>query len=240
MRKLILAFRSTLFYLVYIVTMIIWACICMVFGPFFPLQARFKFMTQWNIFLHWWIRFSLGIKVRIRGKDNIPDEAYVLISNHQSPCETLLFYLYFRPVTAILKQELLNIPFFGWGLRLLKPIPIDRSNPRKARQKVLDAGANRLNDLNISVLIFPEGTRVKPGEERKFSAGGAELAIAAGVKILPVAQNAGHFWPGKKFLKYPGTLDVVVGPPIDSQGKKPKELMSEVEQAVRQQLASIS
>jgi len=134
---------------------------------------------------------------------------------------------------------LLNIPFFGWGLRLLKPIPIDRSNPRQARQKVLNAGSHRLNELQVSVLIFPEGTRVKPGVIKKFSAGGAELAIAADAKILPVAQNAGHHWPGKKFLKYPGTIEVVIGKPIDSQGKKPKQLIAEVEQAVRQQLASI-
>ncbi|MEX2365820.1 MAG: lysophospholipid acyltransferase family protein [Pseudohongiellaceae bacterium] len=230
---MILIFRTTVFYTVYVLTIPLHAAVSIVLGVLLPLHKRFYLFTRWNRFAIFWLRVCCGIHLQIRGAENIPQEPYVLLSNHQSPWETIYFYERFRPITAILKRELLWIPFFGWALALLHPIPIDRSNKRKARQAVLDKGTRLLRDKGVSVLIFPEGTRVDPGVEKRFSAGGAELAINAGVKVLPVAHNAGHCWPARRFIKYPGTITVVVGQAIDSKGKTPKELATEVETWVR-------
>src|SRR5690606_19875607 len=128
----------------------------------------------------WWLGVTCGVRVRIRGQENVPPGPYVILSNHQSTWETLYFIFHFMPACAILKQELLRIPFFGWGLRMLRPIAIDRGQPRQALKAVQTQGKDRLAE-GISVIVFPEGTRLDPGEERKYSSGGAELAIKAGV-----------------------------------------------------------
>jgi 1-acyl-sn-glycerol-3-phosphate acyltransferase len=239
MKQLGLTLRSTLFYLVYVSTLVLHALIWIPLGLLLPVKRRFVPLTSWNRFIIWWLAVSCNIRLRVQGTENIPPDPFVLLSNHQSPWETVVFYYFFRPITAILKKELMYIPLFGWGLSLLHPIPIDRSNIRQARQTVLAHGTQRLNELGVSVLIFPEGTRVNPGQEKKFSAGGAELAIAAGVRVLPVAHNAGHCWPGRRLMKYPGTIDLVIGEAIDTTGRSPKELIQEVEAWIRQTLEEL-
>ncbi len=196
------------------------------------MKARYNYFLLWNAFILWWLKLSCSIKYEITGQHNIPSEAFVLISNHQSPWETLYFYWVFRPICATLKKELLMIPFFGWALKLLDPIAIDRSKKGRALQQVLDQGKVKL-DSGISVLIFPEGTRVAPGMEKKFSAGGVQLAITSGRKILPIAHNAGLCWPAHKILKKAGTIRVVIGEPIDPAGRNPKELIGEIEAWIR-------
>ena len=156
-----------------------------------------------------------------------------MLSNHQSPWETIFLYYFFQPLAATLKKELLYIPFFGWTLALLKPIAIDRSKKRQARKMILSQGKSRLDNA-ISVLIFPEGTRVDPGQDKAFSSGGATLAIESGAKILPVAHNAGEFWPAHKFIKTPGTVKVIIGEPIDTQGREPRELTEQVRVWIKQ------
>jgi len=165
----------------------------------------------------------------------VPPAPFVLLANHQSPWETLFLYWEFLPICAILKRELYKIPFFGWALRLLRPIAIDRSKRGKALQQLLEQGRENLDD-GFSVLVFPEGTRVEPGSEKKYSAGGAELAIASGRMIVPLAHNAGLFWPAHKFVKHAGTIRVVIGKPIDPTGRKARDVTREVEAWTRQAL----
>lgn len=236
MNKVWLALRSTLFYSVYVVSVPTFACLCLIIGPLLPLRRRFDFFLLWNRFIMNWLRVSCGIHLEITGRERLPEGTYVVMANHQSPWETIYFFPLFQPITAILKRELMWIPFFGWALSLLHPIPIDRSNARKARQQLLANGRKLLNDKGISVLIFPEGTRLRPGEGKKFSAGGAELAISAGVPIVPVAHNAGHFWPARRFTKYPGTIRVRIGQPLETEGKSPKELAREAEAWIRENM----
>lgn len=233
MAKFFLGIRSFLFYLGYISSLMVHATLSVILGVFMPIHARFRFFLLWNRFIMWWLKVTCGVKVRIRGNENVPVEPCVILSNHQSTWETLYFYFHFLPVCAILKQELLNIPFFGWGLRMLAPIAIDRSKKRQSRTALMTQGRQRLTD-GISVLVFPEGTRVNPGVEKKFSSGGAELAIQAGVKVLPVAHNAGLHWPAHRLLKYPGTIDLVIGKPIDPAGKTAREVTAEAEAWIRQ------
>jgi len=224
--------RSLLFYFFYIAALVPHALICIIIGGLLPIKARYNYFLLWNAFILWWLKLSCNIKYQISGLQNIPSEPFVLLSNHQSPWETLFYYWTFRPICATLKKELLMIPFFGWALKLLHTIAIDRSKKGRALQQVLDQGKEKM-DNGISVLIFPEGTRVAPGIEKKYSAGGVQLAISSCRKILPIAHNAGVCWPAHKILKNPGTIQVVIGEPIDPTGRNPKELIGEIETWIR-------
>ena len=232
---IIFALRSLLFYLGFYSSLLIYACLCLIIGPFLTLPQRYPFFLCWNHFVVFWLKFSCGIRVKINGRENIPNEAIVIVSNHQSPWETIYLYIVFNPVSAILKRELLSIPFFGWALSLLKPIAIDRNRKFRARNQLLQQGKEKLSS-GISVLIFPEGTRVSPGVHKPYQTGGSALAIEEGVKILPVAHDAGHYWPSGKFLKKPGTIRLVIGQALDSQGREVRELNQEIEQWIRQAL----
>ncbi|MEX2367274.1 MAG: 1-acyl-sn-glycerol-3-phosphate acyltransferase, partial [Pseudohongiellaceae bacterium] len=136
-RILFLGFRSTVFYTVYVASLLIHSSLCLAAGPFLSIQSRYRFFTLWNRFVMLWLRIACGIRFQVTGIDNIPPAPYVVLSNHQSPWETIYFYILFQPVCAILKKELLSIPFFGWGMRLLQPIAIDRSKKRFARNQLL-------------------------------------------------------------------------------------------------------
>lgn len=227
--------RSLIFYIGYYGLLIPHALLCVLLGVFLPIKQRYRYFPLWNVFSVWWLKITCGIKYEVHGRENVPAGSLVILSNHQSPWETLYLYHAFLPVCAILKKELLNIPFFGWALRLLHPIAIDRSKKNKSLQQLLEQGKQNL-DNGISVLVFPEGTRVAPGVHKKYSAGGAELAINAGRLILPVAHNAGHCWPAHKFIKQPGTIKVVIGKPIDPAGRTAKEAIAEVEDWIRKAL----
>jgi 1-acyl-sn-glycerol-3-phosphate acyltransferase len=227
------ALRSTLFYLGYALTLVVHATLAVLLGWMLPIKTRYRFLVLWNRFVIWWLKVTCGVRFQVSGVDNIPQEPFVLLSNHQSPWETIFLYYYFVPLCATLKHELLYIPFFGWALSMSNPIAIDRSKRRNARQVVLTEGPKRLAS-GISVLVFPEGTRVDVGQEKKYSSGGAELAITAGAKVLPVAHNAGHCWPARSYLKYPGLISVVIGAPIDARGREARELTEAVQTWVRQ------
>jgi len=160
-----------------------------------------------------------------------------LLANHQSSWETLLFYQLIYPIAPILKKELLKIPFWGWALRLMKPIAIDRSKPRLAGKSLMDQGVKRLNQ-GYSIIIFPEGTRSPAGTIKPFSRGGAKLAIAADKPVLPVALDAGKCWPPKGFRKYPGLITVEFGALVYPQGHDANSLTEEVEGWIRKTVAS--
>lgn len=231
-------FRSVLFYIGYSISLFIVASLSLLFAWMLPIKQRYPLVVSWNQFAIWWLKVSCGVSYRMSSAAALPTGAYVLVSNHQSPWETIFLYHQFQPLCATLKMELLSIPFFGWSLRLLQPIAIDRNKPRQARTTLLTQGLERLKS-GISVLIFPEGTRVDPGQERKYSAGAAELAIAAGVPIVPLAHNAGKFWPAHKLLKVPGTIDITLGSPIATAGRDPKELIAEIQLWTRACLAEM-
>ena len=227
------AIRSLFFYLGYYGVLIPHSLICMVVGLFMPLKFRYRYFLLWNAFTVWWLRVTCGVKYRVTGRENVPPGPFVVMANHQSPWETLYLSWEFLPICAILKRELLNIPFFGWGLRLLDPIAIDRSKRTRSLAQLIQQGRAKLED-GFSVLVFPEGTRVEPGIEKRYSAGGTELARAGGKLILPSAHNAGQVWPAHRIIKHSGTIDVVIGKPIDPAGRNSREVTLEVERWIRQ------
>ncbi|NKB76070.1 MAG: 1-acyl-sn-glycerol-3-phosphate acyltransferase [Gammaproteobacteria bacterium] len=203
-----------------------------------PSVPRARVIGLWAKFNLWSLRMICGVSYRVEGKENIPDEPSVIISNHQSTFETLCFQMIFPPLSFILKKQLLWIPFFGWGLAANRPISINRDNKRSALNLLIKNSNDRLNEGRWLV-VYPEGTRMPAGELGQFQVGGAMMAVKSGVKVVPVAHNAGLFWPKDKFIKYPGIVDVVIGKPINAMGKKPRDVNAETEQVIRTMVESI-
>lgn len=218
------AVRSSLYYLGFYPVTIVYALFCLIVGPLLPFRPRFRLLTLINYFYIAWLRICCGLRVEVEGRDNLPREgAYVAVANHQSEWETLYLQLLVRPQVVVLKRELLKIPFFGWALALLQPIALDRSERRGALKQLLAQGKARLGE-GIPILIFPQGTRVAAGELGRFNKGGAMLAASGAVPLVPIVHNAGLFWPGKAFIKRPGTIRVRVGAPIATEGRSVDEV----------------
>ena len=211
----------------------------MALGFWLPYSAQFAIARSWARSLFWVLERLCGLKFSVEGRERIPAGNHIVMSNHTSAWETVAQFLIFPPQVWVLKRELLWIPFVGWGLKLLRPIAINRGEGHRAVNQVIEQGRARLKD-GLWIIIFPEGTRVIAGETRKFGVSGALLAIASGKKVVPLSHNAGTFWPRRGFLKKPGTIRVVIGEPIDSAGRNPRELNDEVRQSIEAGLARIA
>lgn len=202
---------------------ILWASFCALFAYLLPYRMRYHFVVgTWAKLTVFASRWILGIKYRITGLEHLDGNAGVVVSNHQSAWETFFLQRLFRPQTQVIKRSLLKIPFFGWTFSMLRPIAIDRADRVGAMNQILEQGIPRLND-GIFVLIFPEGTRAEPHKVRNFQQGGARLAKEAAVPLIPVTHNSGDYWLNKRFVKLPGTIDVIIHPPIDLTSLKASE-----------------
>jgi 1-acyl-sn-glycerol-3-phosphate acyltransferase len=232
LNKVILILRSSLFYSGYAFATVLTSLLLLALCWLVPLRKRFVIYATWCSFVLFWLRVTCGIRYQVSGLKNIPKVPVVVLSNHQSTWETIFLYKTFSPVCPILKKELLKIPFWGWAMALQKPIAIDRSRPREAGKYLLTQGKLRLQE-GLSVVIFPEGTRTTIGAIKKFSRGGAQLAVASNAPIIPVVHNAGQCWPPGTFIKFPGTISVLIGEPIHAQGRGSGEVTGEFEVWVR-------
>ena len=238
MNKIFLYFRSLIFWSVFLVSTLIFAPVTLLTFPFSVLN-RYRFISQWARFNIWWLKITCGVRFKIIGQENLPEGGAIFLSKHQSTWETMAFQQILPPHVWVLKRELFKVPFFGWGLKMLKPIAIDRSAGRRAVDQLVRQGIKKL-ESNWSVMIFPEGTRVKPGQDIRYKLGGAILASQAKFPVVPVAHNAGEFWPKHSFIKYPGTITVVIGKPVKSYGRKPEEIIEEVRGWIEAQMSEIS
>lgn len=231
--------RGILFNLLYAASVIFFTLVGLVISPFIPFPQRLAILTYWPRTVQALLALTCGISFRIEGQENIPaGTPFVLISNHQSTWETLVLSYVFTPITAVLKKELTWIPFFGWLLYMAHPIVIDRSRKQSALKEILRQGQQRLSQ-GVSIVIFPEGTRVPVGEDRPHFPGGAMLACKAGVPVLPVVHNAGQHWHAHQLAKTPGCITVRIGAPIDTTGRSPKELNQQLERWLNQQKAEL-
>lgn len=231
--------RSVVFYAGYFAALLVIGVLFLPIAPFLPLAGRYRLLNLYNYFLMFWFRIACGVRYDIQGVHHLPDGPCVIQANHQSEWETVFLQVMKPPVCTVLKRELLRLPIFGWGLRLLHPISLDRSKPARAIKQVLSQGVARLN-TGLSVLIFPEGTRVEPGERRRYNKSGSVVACRAGVPVLPVAHNAGERWPGRHWVKRPGVLRVRIGEPIETAGRTSDEVLADVEAWIEAQLIDIS
>ena len=194
-----------------------------------PFPKLYGFARAWarlNLGLAKWL---CGLDYVVTGAERIPREgAHVTMWKHTSTWETMAQMILFPPQAWVLKREILWIPLVGWASWLLKCIAIDRGAGHRAVNQVLDLGRERLA-AGIWVLIFPEGTRMAPGETRKYGMSGALLASQAGVKLVPVAHDAGDYWPRRGLMKKPGRIRVVIGPPVEAAGRDPRTLNAGVQ-----------
>jgi 1-acyl-sn-glycerol-3-phosphate acyltransferase len=231
-------FRSLLFTTYMMASACVFGAV-MALGFWLPYRAQFAIARCWARSLFWVLERLCGLKFVVEGREHIPQGNHIVMSNHASAWETVAPFLIFPPQVWVLKRELLWIPFVGWGLKLLRPIAINRGEGHRAVNQVVEQGKARLND-GLWIVIFPEGTRVVAGETRKFGVSGALLAVASGKSLVPLSHNAGKFWPRRGFLKKPGTIRVVIGEPIDPSGKNPRELNEEVRESIEAGLARIA
>ena len=223
----ILGARASLFSISFILTTAAYIFIIPVL-IFLPYEKRYAALAKWSDANLFWLKLFCDVDYQVSGRENIPTEnACIIMSNHQSTWETMSLAQVFYPITWVLKRELFWVPVFGWGLRMIKPIGIDRSSGRNAVEQIKEQGKARL-DEGISVIIFPEGTRVKPGVKARYKMGGAVLAAHAGYPVVPVAHNAGYSWPRKTWIKIPGTITMSIGKPIPTAGRTAEEILQEV------------
>lgn len=222
--KLLRNLQASLFYISYTIVTILWGTLSLLIGWLLPYRVRFTFIIGiWTRMVLFLLRLTCGVRHEIQGLENVPDEPCILFCKHESTWETLALQSLFSPQATLIKRELLNIPFFGWAFRLLRPIAINRKEPRTALKQLIREGRDRL-DNGIWVLLFPEGTRTKPGEVKAFQAGGSVLAASADQPVLVITHNAGTFWPAHQFTKNPGVIQLRIGKPIDTTGMKAKAI----------------
>ena len=218
------AIRTFLFYLLLGTSSLLWCTLSFFIAPFLPFKARYRFINvYWCRCALWLSKVFLGIRYEVKGAENVPDQPCVIQSNHQSTWETFFLSAYFEPLSQVLKRELLYVPFFGWAMAMLRPIAIDRGNPKAALKHVAKKGDELLKD-KVWVLIFPEGTRVPYGTIGKFSRGGTALAVNASLPVLPIAHNAGKFWPKTGWAKQQGVITVIIGAPMYAEGSGPRAI----------------
>jgi len=195
---------------------------------------------QWGRFNLFALRALCGLRFRVSGLEHLPSTNTILLSKHQSTWETIAFLAILpTPQTWVVKQELLRVPLFGWSMAQFKPIAIDRTAGRKAIRQLVEQGLRALEEGRW-VIIFPEGTRVAAGERGHYGMGGALLAEKAGRPVVPVAHNAGSFWARRDIRKYAGVVDVVIGPPIDTRGRRAAEINRDVEQWIEETVAGLA
>lgn len=230
---------STLFF-IYILLSTPIVGVAILGGFWLPFTTRYKIADIWINCLLFMLELCCGLSYEVEGLENLPkDRVAIILSKHQSAWETIALRQFIRPQTALLKKSLLQIPFGGWALATLKPIAIDRQNQKEALKRLLEQGTERLNE-GLFIVVYPEGTRVAPGVSKKFNAGGAMLAQKSGFPVIPLAHNAGEFWPRNSFLKYPGVIKVKIGPLIDTEDKKSKDINAEAEAWINQAMQEIA
>lgn len=227
--------RSLLYYALLMLSVAVFGLWILAVSLFGPVSSVDRAATRWGLLNLWLLRWICNLDYRLTGLDNLPNRACIVMSKHQSAWETIaLRGLLPDAQSWVLKKELLRLPIFGIGLRIARSIPIDRRAGRRAVLQVVNEGTQRLREGRW-VIIFPEGTRTAPGERRKYGLGGAVLAERSGASIVPIAHNAGVFWRRRGVRKYPGTIQVTIGPAIDPTGRKAAAIMRDVESWIEQQ-----
>ena len=237
MRFVIAALRSTLYLLLQIIITPPYALVVFATYPLSPLN-RYRVISGWSHIMLFLARFICGVRYCVLGTENIPKKPTIVLSKHQSAWETLAFQQIFPPQVWVLKKELLHIPFFGWGLAMTSPIAINRSQGKAALKQIIRQGRDRLQK-GLWVIIFPEGTRIDPGKKGRYGIGGAWLSTSTGVSVVPVAHNAGVLWGKNSFIKFPGTITVSIGEPIDPAGMEANELNNKVEEWIELEVIRI-
>lgn len=221
--------RSMLFNLFNAVWTIGFGFIYCVVCLFLPFRGRFYMAGVLTRVMFWGLKWICGLTYSVEGRENLIPGKHVLFIKHSSTWETYGIMTLFRPLVWVMKREILWIPFIGWGCLLARCIAIDRKAGTVAVNQVLSQGKDRMERFDAWVAVFPEGTRMAAGETRRYGSSGTLLAAQQKCKIVPVAHNAGYFWPRRGVLKKPGVIRVIIGPPFEAAGRDVRELNEEIQ-----------
>jgi 1-acyl-sn-glycerol-3-phosphate acyltransferase len=220
--------RSLLFNIFLLVWMLVFAVSYCLITPFLSFGGRFRMAGVMTDVVFFALRVLCRIRYTVEGRENLPAGNHIIFMKHSSTWETFGIMILFPPLVWVMKREILWIPFVGWGCLLASCIAIDRKGGASAVNQVLVQGKERLA-RGAWILVFPEGTRMAAGETRRYGSSGTLLAAQESRKIVPVAHNAGYFWPRRGVLKRSGTIRVVIGPPIEAAGRDVREVNGEVQ-----------
>lgn len=230
--------RSILFTVVMAASVLPWSMV-IVIGRFTRDDAAaYHLVVIWVRGCFWLLRTLCRLDFRVEGREHIPASPCVALLKHSSAFETLAQFLIFPRQCWVLKHELLWAPFLGWAVWAIRPIAIDRGAGHKAVAQVLAMGKARLEEGHW-VMIFPEGTRVPAGETRRYGMSGVLLAQGSGKLLVPVAHDAGDYWPRRGWLKRPGTITIRIGAPVDPAGRDPRQVNEEIQAWVESQVAAV-
>lgn len=233
--------RGIVFYVALSVTIIVLTVLLLVTKPFLSLERRYESICRpWAALSLWLLRVICGIRIEEQGMENMPAEGgIVVLAKHQSALDP--FWLgarLKRPACFLYKKSLNRLPGLGWALWSMDMLAVDRSQGRSAFENFMKKGPEVLR-RGWWVCLFPEGTRVPPGERVPYKTGGARFACSTGTPILPIAHNAGHCWPKNSIAKMPGVVRVSVGPLIPTAGRDPHEVSREVEMWIENETARL-
>ncbi|MCP4125752.1 MAG: 1-acyl-sn-glycerol-3-phosphate acyltransferase [Gammaproteobacteria bacterium] len=231
--------RSVVFFALLVLTTTLFTIPMFTIGFLLPYRHRCQIANAWGRVTLWLLDVICNLKYQVTGWENLQQRDAIILSKHQSAWETIALRGLLPPEQAwVLKRELLWLPLFGWALAAAEAIGIDRSSGRVAMRQVIAKGTERLKQGRL-VIIFPEGTRVAPGERKRYGLGGALLAEKSGYPIVPIAHNAGVFWRRRGVRKYPGTIQVVIGPVIETKNRPAAEINSQVEEWIESTMATL-
>jgi len=202
------------------------------------IEQRYVIPRTWGRFLTWLAGAVCGLKYVVEGQQNLPEQPFISLWKHSSAWETMAQMFVVPTASWLLKREVIWIPVVGWAVSTYKPIAINRSAGHSAVNQVVKQGRERLA-AGMGVIVYPEGTRVAPGQTRKYGISGALLATETGTPVVPIAHNAGYFWKRRSILKKPGLIRVVIGPPIDPQGLTAREVNERAQQWIEAKIAEI-
>ncbi len=236
--KPVLFVRSLLFWAGFIVNVIIFGLLIVILF-FTPSSFRLRIARLWSVTNNFLLKVFCGINYKVEGKENLNVETAIILCKHQSTWETLALHSFTPYVRWVFKRELMRIPVFGWALALTDPIAINRGAGRAAIKQLITEGTKKLK-AGKWLVLFPEGTRTQPGKTKKYKIGGALLAEKSGYPVIPIAHNAGEFWPKHSFIKWPGTISVVIGPAIETSGRSAEEINTEVYNWIESAMEKIS
>jgi len=229
--------RSIIFF-IFMVLMVLPFTILGIIGLLFSRITSYRWMSGYSFCLTWLLDKICGLKLEVRGRENIPEQPVIYMVKHQSAWETIALQNILPPnMSWILKRSLLFLPVFGLAVLAAAPIAINRKNKKNALESVIKQGKEKIAQ-GRNILIFPEGTRTTYGEQTKYKLGAAKLAIAAGVPVVPVAHNAGKYWKRHGVTKHQGTIILDIGEAISTNGKSAAELTEEVKQWIESRIQS--
>jgi 1-acyl-sn-glycerol-3-phosphate acyltransferase len=194
---------------------------------FLPFPRRYLMVRIYATAVFAMLRWTCGLSYRIEGEP-LPEGAHVALWKHSSSWETIAMMLVFPRQVWVLKRELVWLPVVGVAIKQMHAIAIDRKAGHSAVAQVLEQGKDRLAEGDW-VMIFPEGTRMPQGETRRYGVSGTLLAAEAGRLIVPVAHDAGVYWPRRGLMKKPGTIRLVIGPPVNPSGRDVREVNEEIQ-----------